>query len=264
MVDMSKWRAREQKEITSDTEYSFSPGSKTIATIQKINAALEAATDPNATAEESKAAAAALRAEKARRAETFAIDENLVGGAAWDLKENNDNRTPIPLDPVALNEARLLCREAMTLITEEAASLVNHPDLAYAEYDIVSGKTRMKRPNYPYPEVIQARLPAYIRNDAANDSTSTDPASILVRTFVRDNDLYSQLVGDAPNPHRKYRPFVSMTLNEGHNSGSGIERRLCGLSLHAYHHHGPSFSNFSKDSHNAIGASRCLCISCTF
>ena len=53
----------------------------------------------------------------------------------WNLDALNKNRNPISLDVVELNEARLICREAMTLITEEAHSLVYHPDLAYAEYN---------------------------------------------------------------------------------------------------------------------------------
>jgi hypothetical protein len=50
------------------------------------------------------------------RAFTFAVEE---GTSDWNLLENNLRKDPIPPEPVALNEARLLCREAMTLITEE-------------------------------------------------------------------------------------------------------------------------------------------------
>lgn len=39
----------------------------------------------------------------------------------WDINVNNNRRDPISLDPVSLNEARLLCREAITLITEEVS-----------------------------------------------------------------------------------------------------------------------------------------------
>ncbi|KAF1952456.1 hypothetical protein CC80DRAFT_174385 [Byssothecium circinans] len=54
---------------------------------------------------------------------TFAVEEGAVG---WNLNENNMRNDPIPPEPVALNEARLLCREAMTLITEEVSNQI-HP-----------------------------------------------------------------------------------------------------------------------------------------
>jgi hypothetical protein len=184
------------------------------------------------------------------RVNTFHVDDPFVI-EDWDLKNNNETRDPIPLDPVALNEARLLCREAMTLITEEAARLVDHPELAYAEFDPKTGRTRMKKPNYAYPEVLAARLPVFIQNDAADDSYSRDAAAIMVQTYSRSNDLFSHIVGDMPNPHRKYKPFVSLDLNEGHGSR---DNALSGLSLHAYHHHTLAPGRFSKDSHNAIGA----------
>ncbi|KAF2799273.1 hypothetical protein K505DRAFT_231459, partial [Melanomma pulvis-pyrius CBS 109.77] len=47
------------------------------------------------------------------------IGEIEEGASGWNLLENNLRQDPIPPEPVALNEARLLCREAMTLITEE-------------------------------------------------------------------------------------------------------------------------------------------------
>jgi hypothetical protein len=52
------------------------------------------------------------------RAYTFAVEGASLG---WNLMENNARQDPIPPEPVALNEARLLCREAMTLITEEVS-----------------------------------------------------------------------------------------------------------------------------------------------
>jgi hypothetical protein len=47
---------------------------------------------------------------------TFNVEKGAVG---WNLADTNTRQDPIPPEPVALNEARLLCREAMTLITEE-------------------------------------------------------------------------------------------------------------------------------------------------
>lgn len=52
------------------------------------------------------------------RAFTFAVEEGAMG---WNLQENNASQDPIAPEPVALNEAKLLCREAMTLITEEVS-----------------------------------------------------------------------------------------------------------------------------------------------
>jgi hypothetical protein len=57
------------------------------------------------------------------RAYTFNVDQ---GPLDWNLLENNMRRDPIPPEPVALNEARLLCREAMTLITEEVGTAFTH------------------------------------------------------------------------------------------------------------------------------------------
>lgn len=54
----------------------------------------------------------------APRTKTFDIKDDLIV-KEWGLDSVNLNREPIPVDPIALNEARLLCREAMTLITEE-------------------------------------------------------------------------------------------------------------------------------------------------
>jgi len=88
------------------------------------------------------------------RAETFEIDDPYIE-PAFDLVINNSTQDPIPLEATAMNEARLLCREAMTLITEEAARLVNHPELAYAHFEESTKLTKMKRPNYAYPENLK-------------------------------------------------------------------------------------------------------------
>jgi hypothetical protein len=184
------------------------------------------------------------------RMETFPVDDPFIQ-PGFDLALINHDHTPIPLDPLALNEAKLICREALTLITEEAARLVNHPELAYAEHNDQTGKTKMKRPNYAYPEILKARLPMHISNDAADDSYSRDAAALKVQTFAKNNDLFSHLVGDVANPYRKYSAFVSLDLNDVQG---GHDNVLCGLSLHAYHHHMWSRSSFSKDSTDAIGA----------
>ena len=73
------------------------------------------------------------------RFDTFPIQDQSIK-EEWPVDKLNKNKDPISLDVADLNEARLICREAMTLITEEAYSLVYHPDLAYAEYN--SGSSR--------------------------------------------------------------------------------------------------------------------------
>lgn len=65
-------------------------------------------------------------ADLVERKHTFDIDDPLVLEGRT-LKELNTSREPVPVDPVALNEARLLCRQAMTLITEEVNPPTPHP-----------------------------------------------------------------------------------------------------------------------------------------
>jgi len=110
----------------------------------------------------------------------------------------------------------------------------------------------MKKPNYAYPEVLKSRLPVYIQNDAADDSHSRDAAALLTRTYAHAQDLFCHIVGDVPNPHRTYKPFTSLALNEGH--GASADSSLDALSLHGYHHHKLALGSFSKDASNAIGA----------
>lgn len=172
--------------------------------------------------------------------------------AGWNLQLINKMRDPIPVDPVELNEARLLCREAMTLITEEATSLVDHPDQAYAEYSGETGKTRMKRPIYAYPEVLEWRLPIYVGNHASEGSRH-DEAAVKLQTYNRDGRLWTRLVGDRLSLYRKYKSFVSLDFNENHGPGQSAD--LCRLSLHAARYHAKAFGNhFTRDSENAVGA----------
>ncbi|KAF2277097.1 uncharacterized protein EI97DRAFT_441851 [Westerdykella ornata] len=174
------------------------------------------------------------------RAFTFNVEQGDVG---WNLLENNRRRDPIPPEPVALNEARLLCREAMTLITEEAARLVDHPDLAYAEFDERTKSTRMKRPNYAYPEVLQQRLPVPIHNDILSD-LSTDGAYLKTIAYAGEDNIWFEpdMVGDPKanaadlsqkfGSMSKYEDFSSLELTEPHGAeGQGPLRRI---SLHRY------------------------------
>jgi hypothetical protein len=80
------------------------------------------------------------------RFDTFPLEDPSIK-PEFPLDQLNRTRDPISLDPVELNEARLLCREAMTLITEEAYSIVYHPDLAYAEYNSKSDPNLLIRQN---------------------------------------------------------------------------------------------------------------------
>lgn len=110
----------------------------------------------------------------------------------------------------------------------------------------------MKKPNYAYPEVLRNRLPVPFQNDAADDSHSRDAAAVMTKTFSRGGDLFCHIVGDIPNPHRTYKAFTSLALNEAH--GASTEHFLEALSIHGYHHHTFAPGHFSKDSVNAIGA----------
>jgi hypothetical protein len=182
------------------------------------------------------------------RFDTFPVNDPSIS-PEWNLDDLNRDRTPISLDPVDLNEARLLCREAMTLITEEAYSLVCHPDLAYADYDKKTKMTKMRRPIYMYPEVLKARLPTFIRNDAATDRRSRDPVILKLKQYD-NNDLWANLVGDNLNPQRTYMPFVSLERNES----TEYDNALIGLSIHAYSHNKRyHFSQWWAESDRAIG-----------
>ncbi|KAF2749688.1 hypothetical protein M011DRAFT_511702 [Sporormia fimetaria CBS 119925] len=174
------------------------------------------------------------------RAFTFNVEDAAPG---WNLIENNRRRDPIPPEPVALNEARLLCREAMTLITEEASRLVDHPHLAYAEYDEKTKSTRMKRPNYAYPEVLKERLPIPIHNDILSD-LSTDGAYLKTIAYSHEDNLWFEpdMVGD-PKANAvdlsskfgslsKYEDFSTLELTEAR--GSEERSALRRISLHRY------------------------------
>ncbi|GME47700.1 hypothetical protein BKCO1_100066 [Neofusicoccum parvum] len=206
-----------------------------------------------------------LATDMQERKHTFDIEDPFILEGR-SLKELNTSREPVPVDPVALNEARLLCRQAMTLITEEAARLVSHPDLAYADFSSLTQRTKLKRPNYAYPEVLAARLPVPLRNDALPTAFPASAAARLTQAFARGDDLACVLVGDEPHPHRSYKAFTSlaMALNpsgeaakEGAASAAAAADDeppvLARLSLHSYHHHVLSLSGFSKASAHAIG-----------
>ncbi|KAF2116088.1 hypothetical protein BDV96DRAFT_598853 [Lophiotrema nucula] len=173
------------------------------------------------------------------RAFTFSADD---GAPGWNLTENNLRRDSIPPEPLALNEARLLCREAMTLITEEASRLVDHPHLAYAEFDEKTKSTRMKRPNYAYPEVLKERLPIPIHNDIISD-LSTDGAYLKTIAYsgITDSVWFEpDMVGDPKASDSdlrakfggKYEDFSTLEFTEPRgNRGLNPLRRLA---LHRY------------------------------
>ncbi|KAF2197042.1 hypothetical protein GQ43DRAFT_475787 [Delitschia confertaspora ATCC 74209] len=195
------------------------------------------------------------------RAFTFAVEEGSLG---WDLVENNARYDPIPPEPVALNEARLLCREAMTLITEEASRLVDHPHLAYADYDEKTKQTRMKRPNYAYPEVLKERLPVPIHDDTLDD-LSTDGAYLKTAAYAKESDVWFDydMVGDPKlndsdlsakfGMASKYEHFSTLEFTEPHESrGHNPLRRI---SLHRYRMSMGLFARSGlKHAENAIGA----------
>ncbi|CAI6321109.1 unnamed protein product [Periconia digitata] len=199
------------------------------------------------------------------RAFTFAVEEGAVG---WNLIENNLRQDPIAPEPVALNEARLLCREAMTLITEEASRLVDHPHLAYAQFSPTTKSTRMKRPNYAYPEVLAQRLPIPIHNDILSD-LSTDGAYLKTIAFARsgEDDMWFEpdMVGDPKASDDdfkekfgmggRYEDFSTLELTEPRGSkGANPLRRI---SLHKYTLSSLKSwiaSSHLKNAENAVGA----------
>ena len=197
------------------------------------------------------------------RAFTFSVEEGAVG---WNLLENNARQDPIPPEPLALNEARLLCREAMTLITEEASRLVDHPHLAYAEYNHKTKSTRMKRPNYAYPEVLKERLPIPIHNPIVSD-LSSDGAYLRTAAYVHDDNIWFEpdMVGDPKASDAdfrtrygfggRYEDFSTLELTEPRGTkGANPLRRIA---LHRY-----SLSSFKswlstdalKQAEHAVGA----------
>ena len=75
-------------------------------------------------------------------------------GRYQELEKTKDVPDPIELTPRGLNEARLFCRQQMTVITAENARLVTEPELAYVD---IGGKHRPLA--YVYPNELEMRLP---------------------------------------------------------------------------------------------------------
>ncbi|GIJ84832.1 hypothetical protein Asppvi_003683 [Aspergillus pseudoviridinutans] len=251
MSDTSKWKAREpQKQLPTESSPGSTSGGALIQPAQNgpFTSPLSA---PDAKKQSAKPKDKTLES-PAPTDDPYTFhpqDSNIAED--WNLALNNARRDPIPLDPVALNEARLLCREAMTLITEEATHLVDHPDQAYAQYNPETGETKMKRPVYAYPEVLEARLPRYIGNDAVEESRH-DEAAVKLQTYNREGNLWGREVGDELSPYRKYKSFVSLEFG---NPAFGQGKELCCLSLHAARYHAKLLGDhFTRDSENAVGA----------
>lgn len=150
---------------------------------------------------------------------------------------------------------------------------MSHPDLAYADFSIKTQRTKLKRPNYAYPEVLAARLPVPLRNDALPTAFPSSAAARLTQAFARGDELHCILVGDEPNPNRTIKPFTSLAMAPNSAAATPVDGvvastapeyaaaadddalpQLARLSLHSYHHHALSLSSFSKGSSHAIGA----------
>lgn len=128
------------------------------------------------------------------------------------------------------------------MISFQASRLVDHPHLAYAEYDTKTKSTRMKRPNYAYPEVLQGRLPIPIHNDVLSD-LSTDGAYLKTVAYANDDNIWFEpdMVGDPKandtDLHRrfgpsKYEDFSTLELTEPRGSkGVNPLRRIA---IHRY------------------------------
>ena len=113
--------------------------------------------------------------------------------------------------------------------------------------------TKMKRPIYVYPEVIKARLPVFIRNDAATARRSRDPVILKLKQFD-NNDLWAELIGDDLDPKWSYRHFVSLERNES-TDNVDLVNPLVGMSIHAYahSHRYHVLPQWWKESHRSIG-----------
>lgn len=174
--------------------------------------------------------------------------------AGWELAKVDDAKGPLPVDVATMKKADLLCRAAMTLITEEAARLVNHPHLAYAEFDDVNLRIRINKPNYPVPELLEQRLPVFSGNDATDETLSDDAAVILTMQHAHGDDLYFHLIGDVPHPHRKYKTFSTLEVSDPRRLTTGPVNRVKRISIHAYRRHGWNWSRYGKASDSGIGA----------
>ena len=193
-------------------------------------------------------------ARRVSRGNTFGLnDPDNLG--SWALSEIDAARGPLPMDIESLKKAALICRASLTLITEEAARLVDHPHLAYAEFDDRSHRISINRPNYPAPELLEQRLPVFVGDDASGDVMSNDEAAVHTLQHQRSDELYFSIVGDLPNPHRHYKSFSTLDISEPHMRGSRKgENRIARISLHAHQNSTWRMSRFSRESHMAIGA----------
>ncbi|QDS68599.1 hypothetical protein FKW77_000854 [Venturia effusa] len=132
------------------------------------------------------------------RAEIFEIDDRYVA-PAFNPTINNSTRDLILVEATALNEARLLCGEAMTLVTKKAARSNNHPEIASAHSHKSANHTKMKRSNCPYPENLKALLPVFIQNDAKDDYFYTDQAVKKLLYYRRNRELFALVIGPGPS-----------------------------------------------------------------
>lgn len=186
------------------------------------------------------------------RGNTFGLEDPDNPGYL-NVRAIDNAKEPLPVDIAALKDVKYVCRSAITLITEETARLVDHPALGYAEYESGCRRIQFNRPNYPLPELLERRLPMFVGNDASEDTLSHDEAVLMTRKHAHDNDLYFNLAGDIPHPHRTYKDFTSLDVSEPDPRSSTVNR-VTHLSIHAYQHRWWKPSAFSKDSHLGIGA----------
>ena len=190
---------------------------------------------------------------KVSRGSTFGLNDP-DNPVSWSLGDIDSAHEPLSMDLETLKKASLVCRAASTLITEEAARLVDHPHLAYAEFDDRTHRIRINMPNYPAPEFLEQRLPVFVGDDASGDVMSNDEAVTHTLRHQRNDELYFSVVGDLPNPHRNYKAFSTLDVSEPYaRGGRKAENRVARVSLHAHRHSWWRMSTFSHDSHMAIG-----------
>jgi hypothetical protein len=62
-----------------------------------------------------------------------------------------------------------------------------------------------------YPEVLKARLPTFIRNDAATNNRSRDPVILKLKLYNND-DLWANLIGDELSSKGVWKSSESSSL----------------------------------------------------
>ena len=193
--------------------------------------------------------------------------QNYQYTSGWELDSLNNDKTPIQVDAVQLNEARLVCREAMTNITEEVRSVITRvtDDANPAGCNTRRGastcvclvRCRHKEHKNEATRLSMARTFALPAADVEGARVVWRLKRITkVQAHLASKEAYYELLGDDRNPARKYEDFCTLDIVPKRNNGSNIEPGLLlrRLSIQTYYHHTLDWSSFAKSADHAIGA----------